>query len=378
MAASASVAKKSSVSPVTGQLPSVSEMFNNSWLRLKETGMRLVGLYVLLTVVAIAIVLIGLLVGGAATVGSVGGFSALENALQNPATWIPFGIVFILTILIAMFVSNAFTAAIIWEVDQPAAKTPFGQLIKRGFGLIVPMFVVSLITQFLVLGGTLLFVIPGIIMAVLLSFGMYEVILGEARGMTALKNSVSIVSQNFWGILGRWAALVGVQIVVMAVFGALSEIDGGVGELFNLVSSVISMFFSLYSLVYGVLLYRAARANTNLTEGKMTWMWPVAILGWVVGGLLITTIAAAAGSFYNDLRSNPEEFERMMNDYSSEYGSEDGTYLYDGETNSTMDSGDSEYDALFNQMMGDGELTEEELNQLYQEAVLLDEGQAAQ
>lgn len=374
MAASASVAKKSSTSSMSKELPSLSEMFNNSWLRLKETGMRLVGLYVLLSVVAIAIVVIGMLVGGGAALGTAGGFAGLETALQNPATWLSFGVIFTVTILLAMLVANAFTAAIILEVDQPAAKTPFGQLIKRGFSLIVPLFVVSLITQFLALGGLFLFVVPGIIISVLLSFAMYEVILGDARGVTALKNSVSIVSQNFWGILGRWAALVGVQIVVMMVFGALSEIEGGVGELFNLVSSVISMFFSLYSLVYGVLLYRAARANTNLTEGKMTWMWPVAIIGWVVGGLLLMVVARAATGLIDQARNNPEEFEQMM----QEYGSEDGTYLYDGETNSTMDSGNAEYDALFNQMMEDGELTEEELNQLYEEAVMLDEGQAAQ
>lgn len=374
MAASASVAKKSSVSPVSNELPSLSQMFNNSWLRLKETGMRLVGLYVLLSVVAIAIVVIGMLIGGGAAIGSAGGFAGIEAALQNPATWLSFGAVFAVTILIAMLISNAFTAALILEIDQPTAKTPFGQLIKRGFSLIVPLFVVSLITQFLAMGGFFLFVIPGIIISVLLSFAMYEVILGDARGVAALKNSVSIVSQNFWGILGRFAALIGIQIVVMVIFSTLAEIDGGVGALFELVSSVISMFFSLFSLVYGVLLYRAARANTTLGEGKMTWMWPVAILGWVVGGVLLTAIASAATGFFNETMNNPEEFEQMMQNYDAE----DGTYLYDGETDATIDSGNSEYDAIFNQMMDDGELTEEELNQLYEEAVMLDEGQAAQ
>jgi len=374
MAANAPVAKNPSVSPVAGKLPSLSELLNNSWLRLKETGMRLVGLYVLLSVVAIAVVVIGLLVGGGAVLGSAGGFAGLETAVQNPASWLTFGAVFVVAILMASLISNAFSAALILEVDNPTAKTPIGTLIQRGLGMIVPLFVVSLITQFLVLGGFFLFVIPGIVIGVLLSFAMYEVILGGTRGLEALKNSISIVSQNFWGILGRWAAIVGIQIVVMAVFSALSEIDGGLGSLFELASSIFSMFFSLYTLVFGVLLYRAARANTNLTEGKMTWMWPVAVLGWVVGGLLLVLIARAAGSVYNEAMSNPEDFQRMM----QEYGSEDDTYMYDGETNSTMDSGDSEYDALFNQMMDDGELTEEELNQLYQEAVMLDEGQTAQ
>lgn len=351
------------------ELPTLSQLFTDSWDRLKLVGWRLVGLYLLMTVVVSVIFLVGLFGGGAALLGA-GGFSNMQTTLMNPGTWLNFGALFLVLIILVSFLANAFTAAIILAVDEGAKRTPFGALLKQGFQLVIPLFVVGLATQFLVLGGLFLFVIPGIIMGILLSFAMYEVILGNARGMTALKNSVSVVKQNFWGILGRWAALIGVQMLVMIVFSALAEANEGTSAVIDLLSSIVSMFFSLYSLVYGVLLYRAARAHTNLAEGKMTWMWPVAILGWVIGGALLFAAAQIARSAYNEIQNNPESLDRWMMETATGTDSAEQQYLYEGDylpDSQQIDAG--EYGTLYEQFLQDGELSDEDLNQLYQEAL---------
>lgn len=368
------MARNTQAAVSTTELPSLSQLFTDTWNRLKLVGWRLVGLYVLMSVVVGGLFLVGLFGGGAALLGA-SGFNQIDTVLQNPSTWVSFGLIFLVTLLIAMFLANAFSAAIILAVDEGEKSSSFGELLRRGFNLIVPLFIVGLATQFLVMGGLFLLVIPGLIIAVLLSFSMFEVILGGARGLTALKNSVSIVSQNFWGILGRWAALIGIQFILTTVLGSLAEGDSAASGLFGLLSSLVSMFFGIYSIVYGVLLYRAARANTRIGEAKMTWMWPVAILGWVIGGAMLAFIARAAGSVVDQAVNNPEAFEQMLQEYSTEMAPEE-SFMFDGEGASDGTSGGAtfespQYQEIYDQLMEDGEISDEELNQLYIEALQL-------
>jgi len=52
----------------------------------------------------------------------------------------------------------------------------------------------------------ILLIIPGIIFAVWFSFGNYILILGDAKGVNALKTSKALVKGYFWPVLWRWFA----------------------------------------------------------------------------------------------------------------------------------------------------------------------------
>jgi hypothetical protein len=159
-------------------------------------------------------------------------------------------------------------------------------------------------------------------------------------------------------------------MVVTLVLGALADGESAGSAVFELLSSIFSLFFGIYTLVYGVLLYRAARANTNLAEGKMTWMWPVALLGWVVGGALLFAVAQIARSAYNEVQNNPDAFDSWMQE-SGEMTGPGESSMYDDSSEMMLDSG--AYGALYEELMQDGELSDEDLTRLYQEALQLQE-----
>lgn len=371
------MAKTSQTTSLPG-LPSLSELLTNTWLRLKEIGGRIVGLYLLMMVVTLVTFFIGMAIGGMAAFGGV----ALSNfnvtsVLGNPTTWITLGSLFLVTVLVVGFIANAFTAAIILAVDQGESKQPLSQLLRRGFELIVPLFLVGLVVQLLTFGGLFLAIIPGIIIAVFLSFSMYEVILGNARGLTALKNSVSIVQQNFWGVLGRWAALIGIQLIVTLVLGSLSEGQHALAPIFSLLSSVASIFFSLFMLVYGVLLYRAARANTDLQKGSLTWIWIVSALGWVVGVFVLIVAASGIGQLIQYLQTKDAadiQSEWQIPGYDSTLPSDemyfDGTSFEGSEEAATTGTSpeNEQYEQFLRDITETTEFSQENLDRLYQDA----------
>ncbi len=135
---------------------------------------------------------------------------------------------------------------------------------------------VSILTGFAVLGGTILLVIPGIIVAIMLSFTRPAVVLDDIKGMAALSWSGELVSGIWGGIFWR-----------LFVMGLLVFL---VSLLFNLlpyIGAISALFTTPFALIYMVRLYENVKAHKGIlpaqSVGKNRGMYmTLAILGALV------------------------------------------------------------------------------------------------
>lgn len=98
-----------------------------------------------------------------------------------------------------------------------AKTTPWKETFSSSSNLIWPVIYASFLVSLIVLGGTLLFIIPGIIFAVWYSFAFYNVIFENVGGFNALRASKSLVVGRWWSIAWRLVA-------AGIVFGVLNSV----------------------------------------------------------------------------------------------------------------------------------------------------------
>lgn len=126
-------------------------------------------------------------------------------------------------VLILLFAASLVFA--IW-VTVALAKTMMDCLLAKptewkatfsgSSNLIWPVIITSFLVTLIVLGGTLLLIIPGIIFAVWYSFSTYVVIFEGAKGLSALRASKALVAGRWWSIVWRLA-------ISTMVFGFLNS-----------------------------------------------------------------------------------------------------------------------------------------------------------
>jgi hypothetical protein len=134
--------------------------------------------------------------------------------------------------------------------------------------LLWPIIYTTLLVGLIVAGGTVLFIIPGIIFAVWYCFTYYNVLFEEKRGIAALVASKSMVAGRWWQILWRLVApAVFYGLILLILSSALTYIAG---ILFNdftyiavngLANSLISVVISPLTALTTLILYFSAKEN---------------------------------------------------------------------------------------------------------------------
>ncbi len=144
--------------------------------------------------------------------------------------------------------------------------------------LILPVIWVSFIAGLIILGGSILFVIPGIIFSVWYGFVTYPAILENARGMEALRISKSLVVGRWWQITFR---LIGIGFVLFLISLLPDLLLTIVVEkipmakflqetLTALLSSLINTTIIPFSTATSLILYYSAKANPVGSEIPLT------------------------------------------------------------------------------------------------------------
>lgn len=118
----------------------------------------------------------------------------------------------------------------------------FKNLLTMAWPKIGSLFWVALLTALAVLGGFILFVIPGIIFSVWFCFSGFVFVAENLRGASALKKSRDLVKGYWWPVFGR-------LVVIGIVAGLISSI-----ETFG---PIINIFFMVpFATVFEYLLYQ--------------------------------------------------------------------------------------------------------------------------
>lgn len=346
----------------------VGELIKASWERTKLSWKNLLIIFLLIYAVSFALMFVLglLLLGGGAMSMLQGGANFTEMLAQSAGTLVPFAaLLFVIYIVAMMILGSVAGVAMILAVARAEDKPKIGELMATGLKLFVPLFLTSLIVMFLVIGGVFLLVIPGLIISIYMSFVSYEIILGKKKYMAAMQSSATLIHQNFGALFVRYLVILGIAIGISIVEGVLRGIlgDSGLSGLVGLVSFVVQIAFSIFTISYSYMLYKEATAAADRAKpASMTWMWIVAIIGWIIG---VFFMIAAIGSIAALVRSGAWE-ELMqgsvspMNTMMEDGGTLDSSQMYDPETMmlNQNDAGEIDTD-MFIEQYG-SELTQEE------------------
>ncbi len=282
--------------PETSKMHPIGTLFSSSWQLYKERFRILIKI----ALIPALLILLGSIIMQA------GSPTALIGLLFSIAGGI-----------LAVFAS---IAAII-ALDQ---KTDFDESYRRSVPLFWPFIWISILTALATLGGFVMLIVPGIILAVALTFSKYLIILENRRGLDALTQSRAYVKGYWWASLGRFILLLlcfgAVMLVVyLPAILILGKVVGG------LVYAILLLLITPFSSVYLYEVYKnlvalkpEVRAGAAPTEGK-TFLTVSAVVGVIAPIVFIILFIVLAVLFAKPfLENNPALLQQLQ--YQYEYG----------------------------------------------------------
>lgn len=307
-------AAKPSVEP-TKSLPEVGVLVKDAWNLLKIKALKFLTFYaILIGVYFLMVLVIGLLMFGLSVAGVALNPNAKDifNIFAQPATMGVIGIIILLiTVAYVAFAMAIQAGFILLLADEKNEHSAFSYL-KKGFAFAWPLFLASLLSMLLIMGGFVLLIIPGVIIMFFLAFSSFNIVLAKKGPMESIRMSVSMVKQHFGAVLGRMLLLMGIYVLVQVVVGQVANAlkESGLGGIIFIM--VLSFGAGLYAMTYVYTLYKQVRSAYNESkQASMTWIWVVAVIGLIIIILMFNGIARALNS--NDFKNAfTEEFQKGM------------------------------------------------------------------
>lgn len=218
--------------PLSKPLPSVGSLLSDTWKLFTSTWNTSVKTSILFLYVGLAYFAGGLLVNFAPA------FTLVNLAISIAA--------FIITIWLSLRV-----AILMLDLEAGKSGHPAAEEMKKAWDLFLPALWVGFLASIVVLGASLLLLLPGIYFGVALYFGNIILIDRGTRGTQALAASRELVKGRWWATFGRLLAgglLFGLGIgILSAIFVNVTASIAGPGILAedNPVGIGILQFFDM-------------------------------------------------------------------------------------------------------------------------------------
>lgn len=184
-------------------LISVGDLFKKTWYEYKGR----LSVFILITLVPFAVSFLLLAA------------SEAEDFINSVLGWMLLVVFYVLVI----FVNLLSQAALIFAVKEKeiGAKEAF----QKSWHKIISFAWVSSLSFLIVIGGFILFIVPGIIFSVWYSLAAYALIVDGKKGMDALSQSKQLVKGSWWSVFWRFlviSVIVGIISIIVSFipFGA--------------------------------------------------------------------------------------------------------------------------------------------------------------
>ena len=203
----------------------------------------------LLIFVAVSIIL-GTLLGGSMMflVLKLKGAGATEIA--NALFFSPLVIgIFLVMMLWTVFIGLSFLMLVIKPVG-----TKLKEIFQETWKKLWQYFWLVILTSFFIILSSLFLIIPGIIVAIYLSFYPYAFIIEGEKGMNALKRSWTLVKGNWWKVFGR-------LILLNIVFGIIFILLDSINSFLSFVFQSLSMPFGI---IFAYLIYLELKRSKEI------------------------------------------------------------------------------------------------------------------
>lgn len=267
-------------SPITSQptitaLPGASAILGQAWSLYKQRLGTFLGIMIIPMLVLIGV--LAVFVGGGLL-----GFTLLPAKFAAGGIGLGLLIVLAIAFLLVVFISQIWgQTALLYAIKDSQERIGVMEAYRRGWHKILSYWWVSLLAGFIMMGGFLLLVVPGIIFAVWFSLAMFVLIAEDLKGMNALLKSREYVKGKWGSVLWRFffiGALSFIISFISLVVGFLIPYGEYVSEF------VISLFLTPLTMAYGFLVYSNLKALKGEvafapTGGQKAKFIVVAILG---------------------------------------------------------------------------------------------------
>ncbi|MBI2017751.1 DUF4199 family protein [Candidatus Daviesbacteria bacterium] len=276
--------------------PTISQLFSDSWQTFTQSVLSLfiinilsLVIYLLLAALAVVIFIISG-IGSALLQKGLAGFT--PDLLLSPNFLITSAILIAVFGVVFAIITAALQVATILIVDSKG-KTSVAAAFKNSLRLILPLFLVGLVTFFLIAGSFFVFILPAILVGFLLGFTQLEIILNGRRGLEAIRRSVLLISKNFGAIFVRSILLWVLYFVVFLVINILKNLVTQDAQwMVSIFSYLLNIILGWFALAYQIILYKHANIGLENEKGKgIRWIWVLALVGWLIAA------AVAFGSY---------------------------------------------------------------------------------
>lgn len=287
-----------------GPLMGVRELFAHAWGIFKKR------FWVMLGVVALGGVVAAVVFFGGLFMNSPGAFyrtpllptqginqtdcgAAMDCAspVTTPHLLIFWSLLFFICFLILTLMGTALLFAVRDDMTDNGVFASY----RHAFKKFLTILWVSILSVFAVMGGMILFVIPGIIAAIWLVVVRFVIIIEGDRGMDALAKSKSYVA-------GRWWTVCGLTMAPLVVYAALMVGIDTVLKMFlpgsetsileKGIIGMVQMLAGLYLLAYTYALYKSLRSSrpevgvrANNPQGALTALIAISVI--VIMGAIV-------------------------------------------------------------------------------------------
>lgn len=187
-------------------------------------------------------------------------------------------VVFIVSIVFSIWVSISvvtMTSKLLDKESDNHWKDELGKTTKY----IIPVILASLLSGLIIMVGTILLIIPGIIFAGWYIFVYYEIVLNDKKVVESLSSSKKLVKGRWWAIIWRLIIIGLVLFIISAIYniivgGVLAIFTSTNGIIFYTILSISTAAFSAiitpYSVGAMVILYKDTKTNPVLNQASIS------------------------------------------------------------------------------------------------------------
>lgn len=255
----------------------ISDLLKSCWTTFEQVWLKLLLIHLILSVVSGFFLIFFTILTGVFSFSLVAGM--IGGEVSSTLIW-SLAITILIWIVSSIVITLVtYVVRILVISSSNHVTTSIMQIFNQGLALVPKIFIVNVIIWFLAVGGSMVFVVPGMIIAFLLSFANWEIVVGGTGVRQSLSNSVAIVTQNFSKLAMRWLVAVGIWVISILTVGLISLIIPPA----ILVTPVLLTAITWYLLVYWTKVYLQAKNVTNFDKPQsMSWMYLISGVGWIL------------------------------------------------------------------------------------------------
>ena len=177
----------------------------------------------------------------------------------DPTAFVQGGMgIFMLFYLIGVLISLVLYSALIYKVNSIALnqQVGYGQAVSVGLRKLLPLILAGILYILAVMVGSILLLVPGIILSVSLIFYVFLIVCDNQGPISALTASHKLVWGNWWRTITVFLAPFFVYLVIYIAAGMVIGVAAGIqassGEM---ALSSINLYMNLLTLVISVVAY---------------------------------------------------------------------------------------------------------------------------